>query len=104
MTIPEKELINSIFQRHFYRHDPGEDPTAYPPCYIPNRVESWIPDEPPPCAPTDTWCRTYLNKPEKCMVYDLPTTEACSADSLKFPVVEDIPEKYWLDLSFFHVF
>ncbi|XP_026321495.1 uncharacterized protein LOC113231403 isoform X2 [Hyposmocoma kahamanoa] len=80
---------------HFYRHDPGEDPTAYPPCYIPNRVESWIPDEPPPYSPTDTWCRTYLNKPENCVVYDLPKTEACSADSLKLPVVEDIPEKYW---------
>lgn len=35
------------------------------------------------------------------MVYDVPTNDVSSAHSLQMPVVEDIPEKYWLVLRFF---
>ncbi|KAJ0174888.1 hypothetical protein K1T71_009996 [Dendrolimus kikuchii] len=78
---------------HFYRHDPGEEPSAYPPCYIPNRAESWIPDELPDPSPKDTWGRQELNvveeEPEEAL-------EKWPSDaSLEWPVVEEIPSEYW---------
>ncbi|XP_021202159.1 uncharacterized protein LOC101739580 isoform X2 [Bombyx mori] len=77
----------------FYRHDPGEDSSAYPPCYIPNRVESWIPDELPEPSPKDTWAKHDLK------VLEQPPEESLrkssSSSSIEYPVVEEIPPEYW---------
>ncbi|XP_028178527.1 uncharacterized protein LOC135078411 isoform X2 [Ostrinia nubilalis] len=78
---------------HFYRHDPGEDPSAHPACFIPKRLESWIPDELPDPSPKDTWCKQELN-----VVEDTPEEglqKWPSTNSLDVPVVEEIPSEYW---------
>ncbi|XP_059057719.1 uncharacterized protein LOC131851261 isoform X2 [Achroia grisella] len=78
---------------NFYRHDPGEDPSAHPPCFIPKRVESWIPDELPEPSPKDTWSRHELNVVEE--TADEGLQKWPSNDSLDVPVVEEIPSEYW---------
>ncbi|XP_037293013.1 uncharacterized protein LOC115454257 isoform X2 [Manduca sexta] len=79
---------------HFYRHDPGEDPSAYPPCFIPKRVESWMPDELPDPSPKDTWCHQQLNVVEDATDEGFPQVST-SSSSLEYPVVEEIPQEYW---------
>ncbi|KAM3957506.1 LOW QUALITY PROTEIN: uncharacterized protein ACR2FA_008471 [Aphomia sociella] len=77
---------------NFYRHDPGEDPSA-PPCYIPKRVESWIPDAMPDPSPKDTWCRHEFNVIED--ISDEALQKWPSNHSLDVPVLEEIPSEYW---------
>lgn len=88
-----KYTYNFYRVREFYRHDPGEDSSAYPPCYIPNRVESWIPDELPEPSPKDTWAKHDLK------VLEQPPEESLrkssSISSIEYPVVEEIPPEYW---------
>ncbi|XP_060804702.1 uncharacterized protein LOC106137186 isoform X2 [Amyelois transitella] len=77
----------------FYRHDPGEDPSAYPPCYIPKRLESWIPDDLPEPSPKDSWCKQDLIVVEESI--DEPPQKATSSESLEMPKIEPIPSEYW---------
>lgn len=86
-------LPNPLLTRHYYRHDPGEDPSAYPACFIPKRLESWIPDELPDPSPKDTWCKQELN-----VVEDTPDEglqKWPSTNSLDMPLVEEIPSEFW---------
>ncbi|OWR50886.1 hypothetical protein KGM_213178 [Danaus plexippus plexippus] len=78
---------------YFLRHDPGEEPSAYPPCYIPKRVESWVPDELPDPSPKDTWCKHQLNVQED--FQEEITKKTPSTSSLEMPAIEEIPEEYW---------
>lgn len=79
--------------RHFYRHDPGEESSAHPPCYIPKRVESWIPDEIPEPSPKDSWCKNELDVVENTTEEGLKHYPSTS--SLDFPITEKIPQEYW---------
>ncbi|CAB3230263.1 unnamed protein product [Arctia plantaginis] len=100
------EKQNAIFTAHcagqawlklinwyFYRHDPGEDPSAYPPCFIPNREESWIPDEMPDPSPKDTWSQQNLAVAEE--TQDEALQKWISSSSLDYPIEEEIPREYW---------
>ncbi|KAL0870850.1 hypothetical protein ABMA27_004694 [Loxostege sticticalis] len=78
---------------HYYRHDPGEDPSAYPACFIPKRLESWIPDELPDPSPKDTWCKQELNVLED--TPDEGLQKWPSTNSLDMPLVEEIPSEFW---------
>ncbi|XP_053610734.1 uncharacterized protein LOC128675377 isoform X2 [Plodia interpunctella] len=77
----------------FYRHDPGEEPSSYPPCFIPRRVESWIPDDLPEPSPKDSWCKQDLPVVEE--TTDEVLQQTTSSDSLELVKVEPIPSEYW---------
>lgn len=77
----------------YFRHDPGEDPNAYPPCNIRKRIESWTPDEMPDPSPKDSWARNDLDVTEE--VTDELLKKCPSTSSLDYPVVKEIPQKYW---------